>query len=160
MEKNFERIKTKIETEFIGANFDGITDTEEILTEIYGSSVSWHDSKIDDGVDDDETEDCYVMCDLFSSDDDKLDVRIYYGDVSREIGYVSVQFNEPPRKESFNCVVLSRADFEDRGFDTSNISNEQMERIASKIGETLVENLYWECIDVWGESEKMPKLKN
>lgn len=35
-----------------------------------------------------------------------------------------------------------------------------MERIASRIGDTLVENLYWECIDVWGESEKMPKLKD
>lgn len=64
------------------------------------------------------------------------------------------------RKETFNCVTLSRADFEDRGFDTSNISDERMEHIASRIGDTLVENLYWECIDVWGESEKMPKLKN
>ena len=64
------------------------------------------------------------------------------------------------RKETFNCVTLSRADFEDRGFDTSNISDERMERIASRIGDTLVENLYWECIDVWGESEKMPKLED
>lgn len=63
------------------------------------------------------------------------------------------------RKESFKCVVLSRADFEDRGFDTSNINDEQMERIAQKIGETLVENLYWECIDYWGEYAKMPKTE-
>lgn len=63
------------------------------------------------------------------------------------------------RKESFKCVVLSRADFEDRGFDTSNISDEKMERIAQKIGETLVENLYWECIDYWGEYAKMPKIE-
>ena len=34
------------------------------------------------------------------------------------------------RKETFNCVTLSRADFEDRGFDTSNISDDRMERIA------------------------------
>lgn len=61
-------------------------------------------------------------------------------------------------KESFKCVVLSRADFEDRGFNTSNISDEQMERIAQKIGETLVENLYWECIDYWGEIMDMPKI--
>ena len=33
-----------------------------------------------------------------------------------------------------------------------------MERIAQKIGETLVENLYWECIDFWGEEEEMPTL--
>lgn len=57
---------------------------------------------------------------------------------------------EKTRKEEFNCVTLSRADFEDLGYDTSNISDEQMERIASRIGDTLVENLYWECIREWG----------
>ena len=63
------------------------------------------------------------------------------------------------RKESFKCVILSRADFEDRGYDTSNIDDEQMERIAQKIGETLVENLYWECIDYWGEIMNMQPFK-
>lgn len=63
------------------------------------------------------------------------------------------------RKETFNCVTLSRADFEDRGFDTSNINDEQMERIAQKIGETLVENLYWEGIDYWGTIMNMPPFE-
>lgn len=63
------------------------------------------------------------------------------------------------RKESFKCVILSRADFEDKGFDTSNINDEQMELIAQKIGETLVENLYWECIDYWGEIMNMPPFE-
>jgi hypothetical protein len=63
---------------------------------------------------------------------------------------------EKTRKEEFNCVTLSRADFECLGYDTSNISDEQMERIASKIGDTLVDNLYWECIREWGYN--MPKL--
>ena len=63
------------------------------------------------------------------------------------------------RKESFKCVILSRADFEDRGYDTSNINDEQMERIAQKIGETLVENLYWECIDYWGTIMDMPPFE-
>lgn len=57
---------------------------------------------------------------------------------------------EKTRKEEFNCVTLSRADFEDLGYDTSNISDEQMARIASRIGDTLVDNLYWECIREWG----------
>ena len=26
-------------------------------------------------------------------------------------------------------------------------------------GETLVENLYWECINYWGESENMPTIE-
>ena len=63
---------------------------------------------------------------------------------------------EKTRKEEFNCVTLSRADFEGLGYDTSNISDGQMERIASRIGDTLVENLYWECIREWGSN--MPKL--
>lgn len=63
------------------------------------------------------------------------------------------------RKESFKCVILSRGDFEDKGFDTSNINDEQMELIAQKIGETLVENLYWECIDYWGEIMNMPPFE-
>jgi hypothetical protein len=63
------------------------------------------------------------------------------------------------RKEEFVCVVLSRADFESKGYDTSNITDAQMERIASKIGDTLVENLYWECINYWGESENMPTIE-
>lgn len=63
------------------------------------------------------------------------------------------------RKESFKCVILSRADFEDRGYDTSNINDEQMEHIAQKIGETLVENLYWECIDYWGTIMDMPPFE-
>ena len=64
--------------------------------------------------------------------------------------------SEKTRKETFNCVTLSRADFEDMGYDTSNISDEKMECIASRIGDTLVENLYWECIREWGRD--MPKL--
>lgn len=80
----------KIQTELIGSRFDSITETEEILTKLVGKNVSWYDSNIDDGVDDDETEDAYVMRDAFSTDDDKINIRIYYGDVTREITYVSV----------------------------------------------------------------------
>jgi hypothetical protein len=63
---------------------------------------------------------------------------------------------EKTRKEEFNCVTLSRTDFECLGYDTSNISDEQMERIASKIGDTIIDNLYWECIRELGYN--MPKL--
>lgn len=62
------------------------------------------------------------------------------------------------KKEKFECVTLSREDFEKRGFDVSNISDEQMEHIASRIGNLLVEMLYWECIDAWAENENIPKL--
>ena len=90
MKKTFEQIKQEIEQEFIGGRYDGETATEEILTEIIGRSVEHYDTCIDDGADDDETEDCYVMKSCFSTKDDKIVVRIFYGDVTEEIGYVSV----------------------------------------------------------------------
>lgn len=156
MNKTFEQIKQEIEREFIGGRYDGISTTEEILTNIVGQSVKHYDTKISDGVDEDETEDVYVMKACFSTSNSQIKIGIYYGDVTEEIGYVNVEGSDPKRKEEFNCVILSRADFEDLGYDTSNISDEQMERIASRIGDTLVENLYWECIREWGND--MPKL--
>ena len=59
-------------------------------------------------------------------------------------------------KETFNCVTLSRADFEGRGFDTSNIDDTTMAHIAMKIGDNLVEQLYWDLIDEYGSSNSMP----
>lgn len=90
MEKTLEQLRNEIQKEFIGGRYDGVNATEEILTNIVGKSVEWYDSVIDDGVDGDETEDQYVMKDCFSTKDDSVVVRIYYGDVTEEIGYVSV----------------------------------------------------------------------
>lgn len=155
MNKTFEQIKQEIEREFIGGHYDSVSDTEKILSKIVGQAVKYYDSGIDDGVDGDETEDTYVMKVCFTNEND-ITIRIFYGNVTGEIGYVNVERKEPKRKEEFKCVTLSRADFEDLGYDTSNISDEQMERIASRIGDTLVENLYWECIREWGND--MPKF--
>lgn len=90
MEKTLEQLRNEIQREFIGGRYDGVTATEDILTNIVGKSVEWYDSVIDDGVDGDETEDQYVMKDCFSTKDDSVVIRIYYGDVTEEIGYVSV----------------------------------------------------------------------
>lgn len=90
MSKTFEQIKREIEREFIGGRYDGITATEEILTEIIGQSVEHYDTYIDDGVDEDETEDVYVMKACFSTNDSQIKVGIFYGDVTEEIGYVAV----------------------------------------------------------------------
>ena len=155
MNKTFKQIKQEIEREFIGGRYNGISATEEILSNIVGQAVKHYDTCIDDGVDEDETEDTYVMRACFTNENN-ITIRIFYGDVTEEIGYVDVDIREPKRKEEFNCVTLSRADFECLGYDTSNISDEQMARIASRIGDTLVENLYWECIREWGND--MPKL--
>lgn len=83
----------KIQNEFIGSRYMGIEETENILTHIAGEPIKHYDTKIDDGVDDDECEDTYVMKSCFSTEDNKIDVGIYYGDVSEKIDYVNVQIN-------------------------------------------------------------------
>jgi len=80
----------KIQTELIGADFPGVLETENLLSDIIGRPVTWYDTVIDDGADDDETEDQYVMRACFSTDRDDIIVRVYYGDVTEEIGYVDV----------------------------------------------------------------------
>lgn len=80
----------KIQNEFIGSRYNGASDACERLANIVKKPCNCYDSKIDDGADDDETEDCYVMKDCFEFQDSNLVVHIYYGDVTREVGYVDV----------------------------------------------------------------------
>ena len=80
----------KIQTALIGSDYMGCDDTERLLSEIVGRKVSWYDTVIDDGADDDETEDQYVMRACFSTDRDDIIIRVYYGDLTEEIGYVDV----------------------------------------------------------------------
>jgi hypothetical protein len=80
----------KIQTALIGADFPGVAETERLLSEIIGLKTTWYDTCIDDGVDDDETEDQYVMRSCFSTEHNEITVRVYYGDVTEEIGYVDV----------------------------------------------------------------------
>ena len=80
----------KIQTALIGSDYMGCDETEKLLSELVGKEVSWYDTVIDDGVDEDETEDQYVMRACFSTDNDDIIIRIYYGDVTKEIGYVDV----------------------------------------------------------------------
>lgn len=87
MRKTFEQISREIQDTFVDDIYYGVTDTEEILTEIVGKNVSMYDSKIDDGADGDDN---YVMCDCFSTDDDSITIRVYYGDETRVIGCVDV----------------------------------------------------------------------
>ena len=83
----------KIQNQLIGADYMGITETEELLSALVGKEVKHYDTWIDDGADGDETEDQYVMGAGFSTRSDDVIVRIYYGDVSEEIGYVDVEDN-------------------------------------------------------------------
>lgn len=80
----------KIQTALIGSDFRGVADMEQLLTKLTGIKMVWYDTCIDDGVDEDETEDQYVMRACFSTEHNSLVVRVYYGDVTEEITYVDV----------------------------------------------------------------------
>lgn len=82
-------LREKIQNEFMGSLYMGDLATAERLTELVGEKAHCYDKVIDDGADD-ETEDDYVMKACFDFEKSNLIVRVYYGDVTEEIGYVDV----------------------------------------------------------------------
>lgn len=80
----------KIQNEFIGSRYDDAGDACAKLTAIVGMPCRCYDSEIADRVSDVEAEDYYVMKDCFDFEDSNLVVRIYYGNITKEIGYVDV----------------------------------------------------------------------
>ena len=88
MNKN---IKELVERTFIGANYNGDEETEKELSNLLGGKWHCYDTKIDDGVDDDETEDEYIMVSCFENEQGNVDILIYYGDVTSEITYTQVR---------------------------------------------------------------------
>ena len=59
--------------------------------------------------------------------------------------------------ESYPVVCMSKDDLEDKGFDTSNVTENEMEYMARKMGDTLVEELYWETLVFWAEQVDIPR---
>ena len=90
MNKTFKEIKEEIYDKLVDTEYGGINHTENLLAEIIGKSVEVYDSKIDDGADGDDE---YVMLDAFTTSDRSIDILIYYGDCTREIGCVEVRDN-------------------------------------------------------------------
>ena len=90
MNKTFKEIKKEICDKLVNTEYGGINHTENLLAKIIGKSVEVYDSKIDDGADDDDD---YVMLDAFTTSDRSIDILIYYGDCTREIGCVEVRDN-------------------------------------------------------------------
>ena len=60
--------------------------------------------------------------------------------------------------KKFVCLSLMREDFEKKGYDASKLTDGQMEKIASKIGEAVMAQ-FWEEIDFYGEILNIPSQK-
>lgn len=61
------------------------------------------------------------------------------------------------QKESFNITSVSRADLEEKGYDTSAITDEQIEKLASKMANDYCEQLFWTSMDIIAENLGFPK---
>lgn len=59
--------------------------------------------------------------------------------------------------ESFNITSVSRADLEEKGYDTSAITDEQMQKLASKMADDYCEQLFWTSMDIIAENLGFPK---
>ena len=63
-------------------------------------------------------------------------------------------------KESFVISEISRKDLSDLGFDTSEVSDETMERLASKLGNDYCEQLFWTSLDIFAEDMGIPRKES
>ena len=53
--------------------------------------------------------------------------------------------------KEFNITSVSRQDLEMRGFDTTNITDAQMERLAQKMCDDYLEQMFWISLDIIAE---------
>ena len=53
--------------------------------------------------------------------------------------------------KEFNITSVTREDLEMRGFDTTNITDAQMERLAQKMCDDYLEQMFWISLDIIAE---------
>lgn len=63
-------------------------------------------------------------------------------------------------KEFFEITSISRDDLESLGYKTDNITDEQMERLAKKMADDYLEQMYWLSMDILAESMGFEKKKD
>ena len=61
--------------------------------------------------------------------------------------------------ESFPITSVSRADLEQKGYDTSKITDKQMEILAKKMADDYCEQLFWSSMDIIAEHLGFPKIE-
>jgi hypothetical protein len=88
--ENDEDIEDLILDSLCYCEFRGELETSDILTNIVGKEARCYDHYIDDGCADDE-EDSYVMCASFTFEGREMDVLIYYGDNTLDVGYIGIR---------------------------------------------------------------------
>ena len=63
-------------------------------------------------------------------------------------------------KEFFEITSISRDDLESLGYKTDNITDEQMERLAKKMADDYLAQMYWLSMDILAESMGFEKKED
>ena len=79
----------KLEQEFLGSKFLGIDETKKAIKNAIGLETTYIATKVDDAVDEDETEDTCVMVSSFTTNGEMV-IHMGYYDVTCEIVYVDL----------------------------------------------------------------------
>lgn len=58
----------------------------------------------------------------------------------------------------YKCIILSKDDFKAINRDATNLSDNQLAHIASNVGETLVENYFWDSLEFWADEYQLPHI--
>ena len=61
------------------------------------------------------------------------------------------------QQEYFPITSVSRADLAGLGFDASQVSDEKMQRLASKMADDYLEQLYWSSLIIIAEYLEIPR---
>lgn len=61
---------------------------------------------------------------------------------------------------SFPITSVTREDLAQKGFDTREVSDETMERLASKMADDYIDQLFWISLDILAEDAGIPRNRN
>ncbi len=81
-------------------------------------------------------------------------------DPDQNVWFVSEEdYHKVSPREYFPITAVSREDLETKGFDTSGVSDEQMENLASRMADDYCEQLFWISLEILAELQGIPKRK-
>jgi hypothetical protein len=89
--------------------------------------------------------------------DDMQDGRVTVNGDHYTAEITEINEEESTRKESFPITSVSRGDLDAKGFDTSEVDDATMERLASKMADDYCEQLFWSSMEIIAEYMDIPK---
>lgn len=63
-------------------------------------------------------------------------------------------------KYEFKITSVTREDLEDIGFNTSEVDDETMRKLASRLANDYCSNMFWDSLEIVAESLNIPKYES